>query len=603
MPGDTDVIKDLLVRFRVDMTQLDAGMQKLNAAIDNQQKTIQSKYGALSSTLRNAGTAMTVGLTAPLLMAGRSIAGTVMEMDSLEQGLTAVMGSSAKAKQELKALVDVAKLPGLGIKEAVQGSIGLQAAGLSAEQARKSLKAFGNALATVGKGKVELAGVNQQLIQMAGNDKVLTEDTRILKNYVPQLSQAMKNAFGTANSEQIQKMGVSTQEFIRRTSEELAKLKPVTGGLRVNWENAMDSMTMAMWKFKNAIAPVVQAISNTIQKLSVQIQGMSESTRKALFGLGMGAAAAGPLMLLLSKLPGMIAGVSLAVKGLRIAWVALSKGFTVSNPIGWVILGITTLIALFAKFHNQMGLTDAKLKAIGDSIKKYLLSVWNQLKPSVIQLMDSTKKLRDAMKPLIDIVLKLVGKACMAYLAYQFMQIKTAISVLLPIVKVLVAYFTNYYNILAKVIEKLSEWFHLQNKNASNAAKGTLVDILQKTAIAGIQKAAALQASLKKSEQDRYNAALTKSKERVQAIKDEIAAEREKRLAQVGFTSLQGMWQKQMEAGTSERFSTIITGANKSSELNEAQKQTKYLESMVDKLEKLINEYRKVSNSGAATLG
>jgi len=163
------------------------------------------------------------------------------EMDSLKRGMIAVMGSSANAADEMERLKEVAKLPGLGYQEAIRMSTNLQASGMSAKMARDAMMSFGNALATVGKGKAELDGVGIALTQIMSKGKVSAEEINQIAERVPQIRKAMEAAFGTANTEVIQAMGLSSREFISGVTAELGKLEKVTGGLGNESENLSDA--------------------------------------------------------------------------------------------------------------------------------------------------------------------------------------------------------------------------------------------------------------------------------------------------------------------------------------------------------------------------
>src|SRR5690606_19122085 len=92
------------------------------------------------------------------------------KLQSLEKGLAAVAGSTGAAQKQLEELREVAKLPGLGLEEAVRGSIALQAIGISADEAKRAILQFGNAVATVGKGRAELDRALYGLQQLANTD-------------------------------------------------------------------------------------------------------------------------------------------------------------------------------------------------------------------------------------------------------------------------------------------------------------------------------------------------------------------------------------------------------------------------------------------------
>src|SRR5262249_39711412 len=147
--------------------------------------------------------------------------------------------SAGKALDDLK---EIAKLPGLNLKDATEGYIRLRAVGTGAEEAKKQLSAFGNALATVGKGSADLNGVITQLVQMSAKTKVVAEDLKPIMERVPQVAKILQEAYGTIDTEQLQKAGKTTQEVINTIISGLQKLPPVSGGLANSFENLSDSI-------------------------------------------------------------------------------------------------------------------------------------------------------------------------------------------------------------------------------------------------------------------------------------------------------------------------------------------------------------------------
>lgn len=211
---------------------------------------------------------------------GGAIFDATAEMQSLRMGMTAVMKSSTLANAELERLKETAKLPGLGYAEAIRMSVSLQSAGFSAEQARKSMEAFGNALATVGKGKADLDGVGLALTQIMSKGKVSAEEINQIAERVPQIRVAMQDAFGTASTEMIQAMGLSSGQFIRGVTDELGKLEKVTGGLKNGTENLSD----AWMQFKANVGgsgSVFQSVLNILGNgLAKANNLMAESDRR-----------------------------------------------------------------------------------------------------------------------------------------------------------------------------------------------------------------------------------------------------------------------------------------------------------------------------------
>ncbi len=214
---------------------------------------------------------------------GSTFVGAAADLEKLTQGLTAVAGSSREADEQLDRLRQVAKLPGLGLEEAVQGSINLQAVGLSAKQAEGALSAFGNALATVGKGKAELDGVILALTQMAAKGKISAEEINQIGERVPQIRAVMLEAFGTAVPQEIEKMGITADKFIDTVTAKLGALPSVAGGASNAFENLADATRGFQAQLGELILPevtsMVNALAGTFETLSEAMDTPSEQIR------------------------------------------------------------------------------------------------------------------------------------------------------------------------------------------------------------------------------------------------------------------------------------------------------------------------------------
>ena len=269
---------DLLIRISGDTKGFSAAMKTVNAELVSSQKAVEKTatgFAGMSGVMSRLGP-LTAGIfsAGALLEFGKSAVLARAAFDSLERGLTAVMGSASKASMEMVRLKEVAKLPGLGFQEAVKGSINLQAAGFSADVARRALQGFGNALATVGKGKTDLDGVITALTQIAAKGKVSAEEINQLAERVPQIREVMRSAFGTANTEDLQKLGISSQEFIEKVISELEKLPKATGGLQNDLENFSDNWAQLMNQVGKVVQPAVSVALEWLGKLS---KGITDS--------------------------------------------------------------------------------------------------------------------------------------------------------------------------------------------------------------------------------------------------------------------------------------------------------------------------------------
>lgn len=223
-----------------------------------------SAAGPITSLLSVAGLA---GMT---VMASK----TAADMESLELGLTAVAGSAEEARRQMARLKEIARLPGLGFQEAIQGATAMQAAGMSAQMAERALMAFGNALATVGKGRAELDGVITALTQIMSKGVVSAEEILQIAERVPQIRRVMMEAFGTASTEAIQEMGITSAEFIERVTAALEKLPRASGGTKGLFENLGDTIMTAFAaageSINRALVPALQDMDKWLTRMVQQ---------------------------------------------------------------------------------------------------------------------------------------------------------------------------------------------------------------------------------------------------------------------------------------------------------------------------------------------
>jgi tape measure domain-containing protein len=287
--------------FSVSMNNADKAVKKTEQSV----KSLSDRLQRVSEVAGRIGGSLTAGVTAPLLALGAAAVQTTVKLDSLKIGLTAVAGSSQEAEKQLVRLREIAKMPGLGFAEAIQGSIRLQAAGFSAQQAEKALREFGNAVATVGGGKAELDGINLALSQIASKGKVSAEEINQLNERLPQVRKAMIEAFGTADTEILQKANITANEFLDTMTTVLSRDKRVGESLKNTFENAQDSISDSLDRIGRAITPRVakalESVAMGVERLTKAFDGLPKYQQDLVVNLGIAALIAGPTLSGLAK--------------------------------------------------------------------------------------------------------------------------------------------------------------------------------------------------------------------------------------------------------------------------------------------------------------
>lgn len=332
--------------------------------IQKQLNTLSAAALRVGGGLRSLGLTASVTLTAPLTALAVAATKNAVEFDSLRRGLEVIAGSSVEVAKQLERLKEIAKAPGIGFQEAIQGSIRLQAVGFSARDAEKALIQFANAVALTGGGRDELERVTVQLGQLGSASKVVARDLKPIIEAAPAVGQALLQAFGTVSSEDIQKLGLSTHEFLDRFTDALTKLPRAAAGAKNAFENFSDSVFRASLAIGDAILPPLTKLADFLEpiitRLSEAFRQLPEGIQLAVIAFGALIAALGPLLFVLG---GLISGIG-----------AIGTAIAAILPI-LSSIGLPAILAILAGFALVLTEAATAVAALGLAWKTNFLGI------------------------------------------------------------------------------------------------------------------------------------------------------------------------------------------------------------------------------------
>lgn len=363
------MIGKLLIRLGLDTDPLN---KQLGRA--------ERRLGRAGGRLSRLGSDLSMGVSLPIIGIGGAAIKAAADFEKLELALVSQMGTTKAAREEMAKLREVAENPGLEFEQAIKGSVRLQAVEFSAGLARRSLAAFGNALAAAGKDGTDLDGVTLALSQIASKGKVSAEEINQLAERVPQIRMAMKDAFGTADTEAIQglqKAGLTTEQFVVGVVEQLEKIPPVAGGISNSFVNFQTAVKLSMAEIGRAIDETVD-VEAVMAKVTNAIAGavrwfgdLDSGTKKMIVTTAALVAAVGPVAkvigsakLVVSALSGVMIVANKATRLLTIGQAALNAVMK-ANPVGILITAITTLTLAFTAAYKK----NAKFRAAMDGLR------------------------------------------------------------------------------------------------------------------------------------------------------------------------------------------------------------------------------------------
>jgi tape measure domain-containing protein len=218
------------------VVEIGADVTSFTKAINNLPNNIRSATSGLQKTLSGIGFAYLA----------KEAVEIVGKFDRMERGMTTLTGSAEGARRRMDELREASKLPGVDFAQAVQADIKLQSVGVSAEMSKEAIIQFGNALSLAGGTAQDLDGVILALTQIISKGKVSAEEINQIAERVPQVRKVMKEAFGTADTEALQKMNISAEEFVETLTQGFAQLDRASAGLDEKFADITTTIDVAV---------------------------------------------------------------------------------------------------------------------------------------------------------------------------------------------------------------------------------------------------------------------------------------------------------------------------------------------------------------------
>ena len=213
--------------LRLDSSQFTAGlgnaMKSTNSAV--------SKMSSAFEALKNIAVGGAIGST--FMEAAKSVTNTYLEAEKFQNALKATAGSDILGMQQYQELKKLSSEIGLNMSVAAKATLQLQAAGMSAADAFKTIKTLQNAIRSGGGGNEELGRFIYGLQQLYASPKPLAEELGQLKEALPVTAKLLREAFGSARAEDLQKLNLSGKqvaETLLKMAETMPKMARGLGG-------------------------------------------------------------------------------------------------------------------------------------------------------------------------------------------------------------------------------------------------------------------------------------------------------------------------------------------------------------------------------------
>jgi tape measure domain-containing protein len=368
-------------------------------------RTAERKMKRFAGAAEGIGRNLSTSLTLPIVAVGAAAVNAFGEFEKMTKGLTAIAGGAEEAEKQMTRLRVVAQNPGIDLKQAVAGTIKLQAVGVAAEEAENTLLQFSKVLSATGGTSDDLGEVTKQLSQMIGKGKILASDFNIIRDRAPAIGLALTDAFGTTNIEAIRESNIGSKEFVERLTEAISKsekFQSVTGGVANSIDNFKQAITASLVELGSTLNTTL-SLNDVLGKLADRIQSgvtwfksLDDSTQSAIVKTAIFVAALGPAIFAIGKMISI--GASL-VQTIKLIFTSLAA---LTSPVGLIIVAVAALAAGFAYLYKTNEKFRDGINKVARIIKSYVISAFQVLKQVAFVLFEGWKSYVRVLKAIFN---------------------------------------------------------------------------------------------------------------------------------------------------------------------------------------------------------
>lgn len=404
-------MSDGSITIEVTLTkkQLEEGLKSINKDLKTLEKPSKNFSDSLTKGLSSVGkvatktgTALTIGLTTPLIALGTAGVKYNAQMEDFEANLTTLLGSADKAKEMLADLKEMANTTPFETTDLLESTQTMLGFGLAADKTKGYLKMLGD----ISMGNAEkLKSLTLAFSQMGASGKATMED----------INQMIDAGFNPLQiiSEQT---GKSMAELRDEVSAGKISFEDIAGAMQVatseggryyqamdkasqtmngKFSTAMDALNTALGKMTESLLPIVTKAVEKITEWANAFSSLDQETQETILKIAGILTVAGPILSIIGKIAsgisGMIDIVGKISKAFKEGSTAVKLFGSVlsflTSPVGIVIAVIGALVGVIVylwntneNFRNAVINTWNAICAFFQGIPVFFQNIWESIK-------------------------------------------------------------------------------------------------------------------------------------------------------------------------------------------------------------------------------
>ena len=447
------------VTIEVELTkeQLEKGLKSIQTDLNSLEKSTSGISSKLSKGLSSigevatkAGTALTVGLTTPLIALGTAGVKYNAQMEDFEANLTTLLGNADKAKDMLNDLKEMANTTPFETSDLLEATQMMLGFGLAADKTQGYLQTLGD----ISMGNSEkLMSLTRAFSQIGAAGKATMEDINQMIDAGFNPLQIMSETTGKSMADLRDE--VSAGEISFEDIAEAMQIATSEGGRYYNamekasqtmngkLSTAMDALKTALGELTQSLLPIVTKVVEKITEWANAFANLDQKTQETILKIAGIVAIAGPVLTVFGQISN---GVSVLITGFGKLKTAFSTGGAglkafssaltfLKSPAGIVVAVITAIVAIMVVLYNTSESFRNTVNAGLEQIKNALINMWNTIQPALQQLGEAFGGLLEKLKPL--------GEFLVTVLAVAFTVVANVLTFLINVITEVLTFFVN----------------------------------------------------------------------------------------------------------------------------------------------------------------
>ena len=369
-----------IIETEQNLKSLKNEYKEFGSVAKQQLEVAGSKLKEAGQKITSVGTKMTATVTAPIIALGTIGVSYNAQIEQYKTMFTTLTGSAEEADKIIRQLQEDAQKSPFDSASLISANQYLISAGVSAEEARKTILDLGNAVSATGGGSAELERMAQNLQQIKNVGKATSQDIKQFANAGINIYGLLAETTGKT-VEQVKDMDVSYEMLataLAKASEEggryagamEAQGQTLNGSLSATKE----SIQMLLGEITQSAMPIIVKVLEKIREVIAWISSLDEDTKKTILIVAGVLAVLGPVITIIG---GVVSAIGTLVTAM---------GF-LFTPIGAIVAGLVLLIATNKEFRESVikvaSTAIEKFKSMKDNIGQIMENVKNTVKNAI----------------------------------------------------------------------------------------------------------------------------------------------------------------------------------------------------------------------------